>query len=317
MIFLPLLAIWQTSCYNPIMNHKNQTLTFQKGNDGRLDLYTLAPGIRISFNEIYTSSWEKGDSSIFGERMLILNFCVRGRCDAALAQNRYAIVKENQVCVSTILPTKDFYYPGRLYEGIQLYLDMDVLGQAGGQDFLSQMGIFPEHIAALFCGKDGLYLHRMNDGLSSLVKKAWAAKDDPEIGTLRYLTLRLMYELMDMPAESEPDNYFTRSQIAIVKEAEALILSDLTRRITAKEMADRFGISESSFKLYVKGILGDSYLIYFRRKRMEKAAELLESSTMKVIEVANAVGYENQGKFAKVFAETYGVSPLEFRRLSK
>ena len=66
----------------------------------------------------------------------------------------------------------------------------------------------------------------------------------------------------------------------------------------------------------MKGI-GDSYLNYFRKKRMEKAAELLESTTMKIIEVANAVGYENQGKFAKVFAETYGVPPLEFRRLSK
>ena len=50
---------------------------------------------------------------------------------------------------------------------------------------------------------------------------------------------------------------------------------------------------------------------------MERAAQLLESTTMKVIEVANAVGYENQEKFAKVFAETYGLSPLEFRRLSK
>lgn len=50
---------------------------------------------------------------------------------------------------------------------------------------------------------------------------------------------------------------------------------------------------------------------------MERAAQLLESTTMKVIEVANAVGYENQGKFAKVFAEIYGVPPLEFRRLSK
>ena len=96
-----------------------------------------------------------------------------------------------------------------------------------------------------------------------------------------------------------------------------MILQDLTKRFTAKELAERFGISESSFKLYVKGILGDSYLSYFRRKRMEKAAELLESTNLKVIEIANTVGYENQGKFAKVFAECYGVSPLEFRRLSK
>lgn len=153
--------------------------------------------------------------------------------------------------------------------------------------------------------------------VSSLVKETWTSKEDLEIGSLRYLTVRLLHELMNMPAESEPDTYFTRSQIAIVKEAEALILSNLTRRITAKELAERFGVSESSFKFYVKGILGDSYLNYFRKKRMEKAAELLESTTMKIIEVANAVGYENQGKFAKVFAETYGVSPLEFRRLSK
>lgn len=153
--------------------------------------------------------------------------------------------------------------------------------------------------------------------VTSLVKETWTSKEDLEIGSLRFLTVRLLRELMNMPAESEPDTYFTRSQIAIVKEAEALILSNLTRRITSKELAERFGVSESSFKFYVKGILGDSYLNYFRKKRMEKAAELLESTTMKIIEVANAVGYENQGKFAKVFAETYGVSPLEFRRLSK
>ena len=68
-------------------------------------------------------------------------------------------------------------------------------------------------------------------------------------------------------------------------------------------------------KLYIKGILGESYLVYFRKKRMEKAAELLKTTDLKVIEVANAIGYENQGKFAKVFAEPYGVLPLEYRRL--
>lgn len=110
------------------------------------------------------------------------------------------------------------------------------------------------------------------------------------------------------------DVSLTGSRYAIVKEAEDMILGDLSKRITAKEMADYFGISESSFKMYVKGILGESYLAYFRRKRLEKAAELLEATTLKVIEIANAVGYENQGKFAKVFSEVYGMTPLEYRR---
>ena len=38
---------------------------------------------------------------------------------------------------------------------------------------------------------------------------------------------------------------------------------------------------------------------------------------LKVIEIANAVGYENQGKFARVFAKKYGVAPLEYRRIKR
>lgn len=300
------------------MNSKQQIhFSVKKENEGLVDFYMLAPGIHISFNQIYTGSWTKGDDAIFSDRMLILNFCVRGRCEVCLTGNRYAIVGERQVCASTILPARDFYYPGALYEGVQFYIDLPVLKRSEGKDFLSQLGISAEQTAAVFCGADGLYVHRMNDALFELVREMWDRKEQAEPGELRYFTVRLLHELMAMPCETESETYFTRSQIAIVREAEALIMQDLSRRITAKEMAERFGISESSFKLYVKGILGDSYLTYFRRKRMERAAELLKSTNLKVIEIANAVGYENQGKFAGVFAEQYGVSPLEFRRLSK
>lgn len=298
------------------MNEQNHFL-YEKENEGRVDFYMLAPGISICFNQIYTNNWTKGDSSQYLDQMVIFNFCINGRCDVSLAQNRYAIVRERQICVSTFLPTKDFYYPSRLYEGIQIYINRSYIAQAAGLDFLTALGVHTEQIVTLFCGKDGLYLHRMNDVLLELVKEVWDMREEPELGSLRYFTVRLLHELMRMPGESESIACFTRSQIAIVKEAESLIMQDLSKRITAKEMAERFGISESSFKLYVKGILGDTYLSYFRKKRMEKAAELLESTNMKVIEIANTVGYENQGKFARVFADMYGVAPLEFRRLSR
>lgn len=286
-----------------------------KENEGKVELYTLAPGIGICFNEIHTDSWTKGDSTIFSDQMLILNFCRRGRCDASLMGNRYAIVGERQVCASTILPTKDFYYPGRLYEGIQIYMDRAILKKSAGRNFLEELGIQTEKIAVQFCGKEGVYLHRMSEELVELTEQVWAKKNNPELGKLRYLTVRLLHEVMELPRESETEMYFTRSQIAIVREAEAMILQDLSKRITAKEMAAHFGISESSLKLYVKGILGESYLTYFRKKRMEKAAELLRTTNLKIIEIANTVGYENQGKFAKVFAEEYGAAPLEYRKL--
>lgn len=312
------IAIWIGGCYNGHMKEIAQThFLIQKENEGCVEVYVLAPGIRISFNQITTGSWQKGDSSFFPERMLIFNFCLGGRCDVSLAHGRYAIVKERQVCVSTIRPTKDFYYPGRLYHGIEFYLDLAELERCGGQDLLTLLGVPLGQLCDTFCGADGLYLHRMNNTMLTLVQEIWAGREEAEPGQLRYFMVRLLHELMAMPAESEPDVYFTRAQIAIVRQAEALILQDLSQRHTARELVARFGISESSFKFYVKGILGDSYLAYFRKKRMEKAAVLLESTNLKVIEIANAVGYENQGKFARAFAEIYGVSPLEFRRLSK
>lgn len=297
------------------MNNNELHLSYHKENEGSVDIYQLAPGISISFNQIYTNSWTKGDSSVFSDQMLILNFCLHGRCDVSLAGSRYAIVGERQACVSTILPTKDFYYPGRRYEGVQCYIDRNLVRQEADNSFLAWMGIDVEETIRRFCSGNGLYLHRMDDTLMQLVQEVWKCRKKPESGYLRYMTVRLFYALMKMPVESESNPYFTRSQIAIVKEAEAMILQDLSRRITAKEMAQHFGISESSFKLYVKGILGDSYLAYFRRKRMEKAAELLKTTDRKVIEIASAVGYENQGKFAKVFAGVYGMTPLEFRRV--
>lgn len=111
--------------------------------------------------------------------MLIPDLCVRGLCDASFAQNRYVIVKENPVCVSTVLPTKDSYHPGRLYAGIQPHLDIDILGRAEGKDFLSEMGTLLNQIAEGFC-----------------------RKDVPEIGA-RYLTVRLLHARIFMPAESE------------------------------------------------------------------------------------------------------------------
>lgn len=298
------------------MNERNHIL-YKIEQEGSVDLYLLAPGIGLSFNQIYTNNWTKGDDSVFSPKMLVVNFCLRGRCDVSLANGQYTIVKEGQICASTILPTKDFYYPGRQYEGIQIYIDRRSLREEKSENFLAVMGLDIEQMAELFCRRNGLYLHHMSDAMLCLVKQMWAQKDEPEEGQLRYMMVRLLHEWLQMPGESETELYFTRSQIAIVREAESLVLQDLSRRITARELAKRFGISESSLKLYMKGILGDSYLNYFRRKRMEKAAELLESTNWKVIEIANAVGYENQGKFAKAFADCYGMPPLEFRRLSK
>ena len=106
-----------------------------------MNIYTLFPGINIAFNQIYTNTCPKADSSFYSGNTLIINFCINGRCEATLYGNKCAIVRNEQICISTIPPTKDFYYPGSLYEGVQLYLDLAAICSSYAQDFLTFTGI--------------------------------------------------------------------------------------------------------------------------------------------------------------------------------
>ena len=92
------------------------------------------------------------------------------------------------------------------------------------------------------------------------------------------------------------------------------------RAVILKDISPESEFRRDFLFFYCKGwflfFCGDGYTL----KNFGPIGRQLEGCSqhnMKVIEIANAVGYENQGKFAQVFAETYSVTPLEFRRLSK
>ena len=128
--------------------------------------------------------------------------------------------------------------------------------------------------------------------------------------------VRLLYELLRLPDDAEAARCPAR-QVELVRETETLVLRDLSVRHTAKALAEGFGLSESGFKLYCQNVLGEGYLAYFRRRRLEKAAELLRTTTLRVQDIAAGVGYESQGKFAKAFYDQFRLMPMEYRRLAK
>ena len=80
------------------------------------------------------------------------------------------------------------------------------------------------------------------------------------------------------------------------------------------EIAEIYGVSESSMKRCFKSISGASLGTFMKRKRMEAAAELLRSEpTLSVGEIASLAGYENQGKFSGAFKSVYEMTPIAYR----
>ncbi len=82
--------------------------------------------------------------------------------------------------------------------------------------------------------------------------------------------------------------------------------------ISLTSASEAAGISESYLSKIFAKETGETFIEYVTRKRVEKAL-LYMSSGMKIYEIAEKVGYPNQGHFSKIFKKVTGKTPLEYR----
>jgi AraC family transcriptional regulator len=92
-----------------------------------------------------------------------------------------------------------------------------------------------------------------------------------------------------------------------------VLLDNLDRRLTAEELAAVLAISESELLRGFMRTMGCSPGVFVRSQRMERARQLLLSSTFSLAEVALAVGFSDQSAFTKAFTRMHGCSPGAFR----
>lgn len=80
------------------------------------------------------------------------------------------------------------------------------------------------------------------------------------------------------------------------------------------EVAEYVGLNEKYFTSKFSKETGESFMNYLIGLRMQKAKELLKTTTFKIYEIAEMVGYRNVESFNRVFKKYYGISPLQYRK---
>lgn len=102
------------------------------------------------------------------------------------------------------------------------------------------------------------------------------------------------------------------SGIASVERARSFIERNLSRDLSLEEVAEHVGMNASYLSVLFKEAVGESYIKYVTRIRIERAKKLL-SAGMKVNDVSERVGYRAYRHFSEVFKRVTGFTPGQYR----
>ena len=90
--------------------------------------------------------------------------------------------------------------------------------------------------------------------------------------------------------------------------------ADPAHRWTLQGLAERAGMSRSTFALKFKATVGDSPMDYLTRWRMLLAGDRLENSGDSISAIALSLGYESESAFGTAFKRVMGCSPRQYGR---
>ncbi|MCL1950529.1 MAG: AraC family transcriptional regulator [Turicibacter sp.] len=114
-------------------------------------------------------------------------------------------------------------------------------------------------------------------------------------------------DMMDLPLIPGKKNYGIR--------VSAYIRQNYKTPLLLEEVAAHFQLNKCYFCSVLKKELGKTFSQLVNEVRIEKSKELLLENRLSILDIALAVGFNNQNYFNMAFKKLTGMTPLTFRRV--
>ena len=199
-----------------------------------------------------------------------------------------------------------------------MYFDPDFFTEANSNvDNLFNLNL--SQLSEIYFEKKDTYIAEASSEMGKLLESLWQLYETPSPFHMKLCVLELLHLLLDAGnvIQEKTLTFYTSIQVEIAKKAEQILTADLKQHIPMKQIAQQFGVSETSLKNYFRGVYGKNVSDYLRDLRMSMAEKLLTETTLSISEIAAQIGYTKQGKFAEVFRQQFQMNPLEYRRSKK
>lgn len=128
----------------------------------------------------------------------------------------------------------------------------------------------------------------------------------------RLLLLKCLGLFMDRNALCVP--VLSDNHLNMQRELLAYVNEHYTEKFSLRDLAAHFHLSEKYISRYFKEHFQLTITGYTNHLRLTCARRLLEATDMPVTEVALRSGFPNVSYFIRTFKDSYGVSPLKYRK---
>lgn len=129
--------------------------------------------------------------------------------------------------------------------------------------------------------------------------------------TLDSMCLQLQ-EIVEVFTESM-FNYIPDKNSDLIKKAFSYISKHYSETLSLEDVAGYVHLNPAYFSTLFKQSSGSSFKEYLNMIRIEESKHLLSSTDYAIIDIAVAVGFEDQSYFSKVFKKYTGLTPRQYR----
>ncbi len=289
------------------MGKKKELIEFR-----RYDLSGSEP-VLIMDVDTWKKCYPDGSRILHFHNLMEIGVCHEGEGTLVVDDKEYAFRGERISIIpanmthGTFSDTDDFGHWHYLFFDVESIL-LELWGDntAYRKDFLhrvNQSGFFfdaKDHpliaetirmIIAEYDGKQDFYCESIRGLLKSLVLQIYR------------LNVRLNRETADLSRKGQ-----------IIKKAVTYIGTHYAEHLTIKEIADECGLSEPHFRRSFKEIMNMSTLEYINYIRIQKACELLSTTSQPMTMISDLVGYESVSTFNRNFGKIVGMSPYQWKK---
>lgn len=123
----------------------------------------------------------------------------------------------------------------------------------------------------------------------------------------------MLQEVVEAFSESMFSHDLPLKNNDIIKKAMVYIAENFNTPLTLEDVSDHVHLHPSYFSTVFKNAAGLSFKEYLNKVRIEESKILLQNTDFSIIDIAVAVGFEDQSYFSKVFKKYTGTTPKQFR----